>query len=70
MPVGYGAPGVRVKSAQNEREIRLALRTAKVEKMIEEIKRIDRKKLFEEKPKNKISIMDKILKILGYGKKG
>ena len=40
------------------------------QKMIEEIKRIDRKKLFEEKPKNKISIMDKILKILGYGKKG
>jgi hypothetical protein len=38
--------------------------------MIEEIKQIDRKKLFEEKPKNKISIMDKILKILGYGKKG
>jgi hypothetical protein len=39
------------------------------EKMIEEIKKLDRKKLFEEKPKNKISIMDKMLKILGYGKK-
>ncbi len=37
--------------------------------MIEEIKRLDRKKMFEEKPKNKISIIDKILKILGYGKK-
>ena len=37
--------------------------------MIEEIKKFDRKKMFEEKPKNKISIIDKILKILGYGKK-
>ena len=37
--------------------------------MIEEIKKMDRKKMFEEKPKNKVSIIDKILKILGYGKK-
>jgi hypothetical protein len=37
---------------------------------IEEIKKLDRKKMFEEKPKNKVSIIDKILKILGYGKKG
>jgi hypothetical protein len=36
--------------------------------MIEEVKKLDRKKMFEKKPKNKISIMDKILKILGYGK--
>jgi hypothetical protein len=39
-------------------------------KMIEEIKKIDKSKMFEEKPKNKVSIIDKMLKILGYGKKG
>ena len=38
--------------------------------MIEEIKKLDKRKMFEEKPKNKVSIIDKILKILGYGKKG
>jgi hypothetical protein len=37
--------------------------------MIEEIKKLDKKKMFEEKPKNKVSIIDKVLKILGYGKK-
>jgi hypothetical protein len=37
--------------------------------MIEEVKKLDRKKMFKEKPKNKVSIIDKILKILGYGKK-
>jgi len=26
--------------------------------------------MFKEKPKKKVSIIDKILKILGYGKKG
>ena len=35
--------------------------------MIEEIKKLDKKELF--KPKEKVSIIDKILKILGYGKK-
>jgi hypothetical protein len=35
--------------------------------MIEEIKNLDKTELF--KPKKKISIIDKILKILGYGKK-
>ena len=38
--------------------------------MIEEMKKLDRKKMFEKKPKNKVSIIDKILKILGYAKKG
>ena len=38
--------------------------------MIEEIKKLDKRKMFEEKPKKKVSIIDKILKILGYGKKG
>ena len=37
--------------------------------MIEEIKKLDKRKMFEEKPKNKVSIIDKVLKILGYGKK-
>jgi hypothetical protein len=37
--------------------------------MINEIKSFDKKEMFESKPKNKISIIDKILKILGYGKK-
>lgn len=37
--------------------------------MIDEIKNIDKTKMFFEKPKKKISILSKILKILGYGKK-
>lgn len=36
-------------------------------KMIDEIKKINKDELF--KPKNKVSIIDKLLKILGYGKK-
>jgi hypothetical protein len=35
--------------------------------MIEEIKKLNKTELF--KPKKKVSIIDKILKILGYGKK-
>ena len=38
------------------------------QKMIEEVKKINRDELF--KPKKKVSIIDKLLKILGYGKKG
>lgn len=38
--------------------------------LIEEIKSIDKNKMFQPKPKKKVSIIDKILKILGYGKKG
>jgi hypothetical protein len=38
-------------------------------KMIEEIKMLDKSKMFVEKPKEKISIFNKILMILGYGKK-
>jgi len=37
--------------------------------MINEIKSFDKSKMFQQKPKNKVSIIDKILKILGYGKK-
>jgi hypothetical protein len=37
--------------------------------MIDEIKKLDKTELFKPKPKKKISIIDKILKILGYGKK-
>jgi hypothetical protein len=37
--------------------------------MIEEIKKLDKSKMFVEKPKEKISIFNKILMILGYGKK-
>lgn len=37
--------------------------------MIEDIKKLDKRKMFKEKPKKKVSIIDKILKILGYGKK-
>ena len=35
--------------------------------MIEEIKKLNKPDLF--KPEKKVSIIDKILKILGYGKK-
>jgi hypothetical protein len=38
--------------------------------MIDEIKSLDRDKLFLEKPKKKLSFISKILTILGYGKKG
>jgi hypothetical protein len=38
-------------------------------KLIEEIKSVDKTKLFSPKPKKKISIIDKILIIFGYGKK-
>lgn len=39
-------------------------------KMIEEIKTIDKNKMFLPVPKKKISILDKMLIIFGYGKKG
>ena len=39
-------------------------------KMIDEIKTFDKSEMFKPKPKKKVSIIDKILKILGYGKKG
>ena len=38
-------------------------------KLIDEIKSLDKNKMFQLKPKKKVSIIDKILKILGYGKK-
>lgn len=38
-------------------------------KTINEIKSLDKNKMFEEKPKKKISILDRILIIFGYGKK-
>lgn len=38
-------------------------------KIIDEIKKIDKKKIFEPIPKKKISILEKILIIFGYGKK-
>ncbi len=37
--------------------------------MIDEIKVIDKNKLFFEKPKKKLSFLNKVLTILGYGKK-
>jgi len=37
--------------------------------MIDEIKNLDKSVLFIQEPKSKISIIDKLLKILGYGKK-
>jgi hypothetical protein len=37
--------------------------------MINEIKKLDKTEMFKPKPKKKISIIEKILKILGYGKK-
>jgi hypothetical protein len=37
--------------------------------MIDEIKTLDKSTLFKPKEKEKVSIIDKILKILGYGKK-
>lgn len=38
-------------------------------KLIDEIKQLDRTKMFDPKPNKKISIFNKLLKILGYGKK-
>ncbi len=38
-------------------------------KMIDEIKSLDKSKMFVEKPKQRISIFSKILIALGYGKK-
>jgi hypothetical protein len=37
--------------------------------MINEIKKLDKTEMFKPKPKKRISIIEKILKILGYGKK-
>lgn len=37
--------------------------------MIEEIKKIKKEEIFQPKPKKKISLISKILMILGYGKK-
>lgn len=38
-------------------------------KMIEEIKQLNRTEMFTPKPNKKISILSKVLRILGYGKK-
>ena len=40
------------------------------QKTIEEIKQLDKTKMFQPKPKKKISILRKILMIFGYGKNG
>ena len=38
------------------------------QKAIEEIKQLDKTKMFQPKPKKKVSILRKILMIFGYGK--
>lgn len=38
-------------------------------RLIEDIKSLDKSKMFLPKPKKKISILNRILIILGYGKK-
>jgi hypothetical protein len=38
--------------------------------LIKELKQLDKSEMFKPEIKKKISIIDKILKILGYGKKG
>ena len=38
-------------------------------RLIDEIKKLDKTEMFKPIPKKKISIIDKILKILGHGKK-
>ena len=38
--------------------------------MIKEVMTWDKAEMFKPKTKNKVSIIDKVLKILGYGKKG
>jgi hypothetical protein len=38
-------------------------------KIIDEIKKVDKEKIFKPIPKKKISIIEKILIIFGYGKK-
>jgi hypothetical protein len=38
-------------------------------KIIDEIKKVDKDKIFKPIPKKKISIIEKILIIFGYGKK-
>jgi hypothetical protein len=39
-------------------------------KAIQEIKNLNKEELFKPKPKKKVSIISKLLIILGYGKKG
>ena len=39
-------------------------------KTIQEIKSIDKSKMFVVPPKKKVSLLTKILTVLGYGKKG
>jgi hypothetical protein len=46
----------------------LEIETSK-KRMIDEIKSLDKNKMFQPKPKKKVSIIDKVLKILGHGKK-
>ena len=38
--------------------------------MIDQILKLDKSKMFEEPPKKKTNIIDKLAKIFGYGKKG
>jgi len=46
----------------------LEIETSK-KRMIDEVKSLDKNKMFQPKPKKRVSIIDKILKILGHGKK-
>lgn len=39
-------------------------------RMIDEVKSLDKNKIFVSKPKKKVSFWNKMLIILGYGKKG
>ena len=52
-----------------DKEMKKDQKQVEIEKMrmIEEVKKINKNELF--KPKKKVSIIDKILKVLGYGKK-
>jgi len=47
----------------------LEIKTTK-NQMIDEIKKIDKTKMFTPKEKKKIGLWDRILIIFGYGKKG
>jgi hypothetical protein len=53
---------------KEQKKDRLEIDTHKT-KMIEDLKKIDKSKMFVKPEKKKISVIDKILKIFGYGRK-
>ena len=60
-----GAEWLNKEMLKDQKEVEIQKKA-----MIKEVMTWDKAEMFKPKTKNKVSIIDKVLKILGYGKKG